>query len=137
MKKVCRTCERELNITSFHFTKKSKDGHEHHCKDCRRTKSQAYYKKNAEKYHAYRRTDAYKKSTARAARAHREKHPERDSAWNAVTVAIRKGDLVSRPCACGEEETQAHHPDYSKPLEVMWVCRRCHHNIHMRERMAT
>jgi hypothetical protein len=39
---------------------------------------------------------------------------------------------------CGIEVTdkrrlQGHHPDYSKPLEVIWVCDSCHKDIHRAE----
>jgi hypothetical protein len=38
----------------------------------------------------------------------------------------RRGILVQRPCKCGDPDTQMHHHDYSKPLEVEWLCHRCH-----------
>lgn len=31
---------------------------------------------------------------------------------------------------CSNKNVQAHHLDYSKPLEVVWVCRSCHENLH-------
>lgn len=53
--------------------------------------------------------------------------------------AIRKGILSPKPCEiCGEIGTmkdgrisvQAHHDDYNKPLEVRWLCQKCHHEWH-------
>jgi len=39
-----------------------------------------------------------------------------------------------RPAACERCgitcTTHGHHPDYSKPLEVVWVCRKCHAKEH-------
>lgn len=43
-----------------------------------------------------------------------------------VTYAIRVGILVKEACYCGETKVEAHHPDYSKPLEVIWACKRHH-----------
>lgn len=58
--------------------------------------------------------------------------PERKVAAMAVRDAIRKGDLVRpRTCsACGTYSAliQGHHDDYSKPLEVRWLCPSCHHH---------
>jgi ribosomal protein S27AE len=35
------------------------------------------------------------------------------------------------PCIrCGEEKSLAHHEDYDKPLEVMWLCQPCHKQRH-------
>jgi hypothetical protein len=33
-------------------------------------------------------------------------------------------------CSIGNVVIHAHHPDYSKPREVVWTCHRCHENIH-------
>lgn len=42
--------------------------------------------------------------------------------------ARRRGELISQPCeVCGALKVEAHHDDYSKPLEVRWLCRP-HHN---------
>jgi ribosomal protein S27AE len=39
--------------------------------------------------------------------------------------------LVRMPCIrCGEAKSVAHHEDYDKPLEVMWLCQPCHKQRH-------
>mgnify|MGYP001563464033 CR=1 FL=1 len=49
---------------------------------------------------------------------------------NFTNRAIRLGLLVPKPCeACGVTDVQAHHDDYSKPLDVRWLCR-THHAVH-------
>lgn len=62
-----------------------------------------------------------------------------DPAHNKVEKAVKRGDLIPQPCeACGAEyefkdgrrAVQAHHDDYSKPLDVRWLCQRCHHEEH-------
>ena len=51
-----------------------------------------------------------------------------------VTNALRLGDLVRQPCAkCGDADSEAHHEDYSKPLDVTWLCRPCHNRAHGRQ----
>lgn len=55
------------------------------------------------------------------------------AAWYTTTEAIRKGELV-RPetcdrCAVGGR-IEAHHDDYGNPLDVRWLCRKCHRARH-------
>ncbi len=49
-------------------------------------------------------------------------------------MAIRRGILVIYPCqVCGGvSNIEAHHPDYSKYLEVNWFCRICHREHHQK-----
>ena len=58
---------------------------------------------------------------------------QRSRARGIVAVAIRKGTLVRQPCAeCGKANADAHHRDYSKPLEVEWLCELHHMSRHRR-----
>jgi hypothetical protein len=53
--------------------------------------------------------------------------------WAAVKYAISNGRL-QRTAACQkcttEGKVSAHHEDYSKPLDVVWLCRKCHDAKH-------
>lgn len=64
-----------------------------------------------------------------AVKRYAQKHPERHAAWTAVLLALRKGKLI-KPTNCQRcsqvMRLEGHHHDYSKPLEVEWLCRKCH-----------
>jgi hypothetical protein len=48
-----------------------------------------------------------------------------------LKIAIRSGKLVPQPCEiCGNQKTDGHHTDYSKPLDVQWLCRKHHALVH-------
>lgn len=52
-----------------------------------------------------------------------------------VGNAIRDGRLVRKECEiCGNKDVDAHHDDYSQPLNVRWFCRSCHANHHKKLR---
>lgn len=59
------------------------------------------------------------------------RYPERVRARQEVFNAIQRGEIIRQPCSvCGLEKAHAHHEDYSKPLDVMWLCRKHHREIH-------
>lgn len=63
-----------------------------------------------------------------------------DQAQNVLEHAIESGEVIraERCQQCGSSDKfrdgrtaiQGHHTDYNKPLEVMWLCQRCHHEWH-------
>lgn len=58
--------------------------------------------------------------------------PEKYKARMMAGNAIRDGRLIRKPCrACGSTvRVHAHHHDYSKPLDVDWLCAPCHRHEH-------
>lgn len=62
-------------------------------------------------------------------RKYDKKYPERKSAYNKLCIAIKRGEIIKKPCRdCDLINVQGHHPDYSKPLEVIWLCP-SHHKL--------
>lgn len=54
-------------------------------------------------------------------------HAEKVRARHALNHAVEAGRIVPQPCGkCHAPKAQAHHHDYSKPLEVEWLCAKCH-----------
>jgi hypothetical protein len=71
----------------------------------------------------------------------RKRHPltqEQRRKNNARGKARRfwlRGKLRQKPCRqCGESRTERHHPDYARPLYVIWLCRPCHLMLHANKR---
>jgi len=45
--------------------------------------------------------------------------------------ALRKGRISKQACReCRSPKSETHHPDYGKPLDVVWLCRPCHRKTH-------
>lgn len=56
---------------------------------------------------------------------------KRMSARAMANVAVRRGAIKRQPCeSCGAELAEKHHPDYTKPYDVIWLCRPCHMQKH-------
>lgn len=52
-------------------------------------------------------------------------------ARNIVRNRIYRGTLTRKPCEkCGLPNAHAHHDDYSKPLEIRWLCPVHHKEAH-------
>lgn len=74
---------------------------------------------------------------AASTEAQRKRHPEKARARRAITVAVAQGRLT-KPDACEKCQAPAddpadlhgHHDDYSRPLDVRWLCRGCHAAAH-------
>jgi ribosomal protein S27AE len=58
----------------------------------------------------------------------------KDYARRLVQQAILRGELIKKPCEeCGEDNfaiVEAHHEDHALPLEVRWLCIKCHAKLH-------
>lgn len=82
----------------------------------------------------------YRDSNRKAVKKHYEnnkpfkKNQVKDSRYKArlkLNVATRDGLIIRKPCeVCGDKKTEGHHHDYSKPLDVRWLCTKHHMEIH-------
>lgn len=72
-----------------------------------------------------------RKRLAAAARRTDPVEAHKQSVRRQTRHAIARGDLTRQPCeVCGAVNVDAHHDDYSKPLEVRWLCRVHHSEFH-------
>lgn len=58
-------------------------------------------------------------------------NPEKRRAQKTVENHLKARKIARQPCErCGAEKVHAHHDDYSKPLDVMWLCPKHHKERH-------
>lgn len=85
----------------------------------------------------YRLTEKSKRALREWKRRYDAAHPEKSAAHSKVAHALKRGVLSKRPCEkCGDPRSEAHHDDYSKPLDVRWLCRPCHMEHHRLEKLT-
>lgn len=64
--------------------------------------------------------------------------PERIAARIKLRQAVKAGRIQRKPCEkCGNKASEGHHSDYSKPYDVIWLCRKHHTEAHREELCLT
>lgn len=103
------------------------------CRLCRNKSQRDYIRKHPEKRKDYTlKWIANNKEKNREIKAKwKAANGTRAKAWAAVEKATKNGDLLKEPCSiCHDPNSQAHHEDYSKPLDVIWLCPKHHGERH-------
>lgn len=119
--KKCSKCQVWKPLDQFRRSSSQHDGLQATCKECMR----AYLKE-------YRQSESGKASQARSHARRRAKDPQKVAARAELQRAVMLGEVVRGPCEkCGTTEgVEGHHEDYSKPLDVRWLCRKDHRLEH-------
>jgi len=130
--KICTKCDERKPLEGFHRDKKAANGRRGDCKECHRLTKRAHDRalrkapidermERSRKNRKYERRYAAKNSIKRKAKGD-------------LRRAVKRGDIV-KPLACAEcrktsRKIEAHHPNYAKWRDVMWLCRQCHNDWH-------
>ncbi len=142
----CKSCERALSANDFYASNLSR------CKECVKAGVKANRSEKLDYYRLYdrqryrerpeRKAAAKKSANSPAGIASKEKaiarskaeEPHKWAARYAVSNALRDGKL-KRGTECffcaATGKLHAHHHDYSKPLDVFWLCPPCHGKLHV------
>jgi hypothetical protein len=131
--KICKNCKEPKPLHDFFRQAATSDGHQARCKDCEKIRAQKKYEASKEIRKSQMRENFeanrslyYQRQSVLA-----KKYPDRTKARQAVSNAVYRKELVKSPCVfCANVKSEAHHPDYSRPLDVVWMCRRCHRILH-------
>lgn len=118
VERACNVCKELLPLEKFAIDKWRAGGRSLRCRNCHNVMSRDWFSRNKEK--RVQKTSAW-----------RSAHPNRNRAHKIVASALERGELKKPAacCRCGSSKAKridAHHDDYDKPLDVMWLCRSCH-----------
>lgn len=124
----CKSCLCEKPVDAFYASNKTR------CKECIKASVRENRLERIEHYRQYDRMRSSQPhrmaNNFKQSQAWREKYPNRMKAQNAVNNAVRDGRLKKQPCMVCGEKAVAHHPDYSKFLDVIWLCQPHHKEVH-------
>ena len=130
--KVCFKCGKRKKLEQFYKHPKMADGRVNKCKECNKKDVRENRKAKIDYYRAYDR-DRGNRQTLEYRKRYAENNPIKYGARTMVNNAVRDGRLT-KPNKCqecgGKTRLHGHHDDYSKPLQVRWLCPACHHQWH-------
>ena len=148
MTNTCKVCNVTSDVAEFYtgMTSRCKDCHKRKVKENREGKSEYYREYDAkrfqenpkvrERHKRYQNTTIGKLSINASRKKWMEKSPDKRAAHVILGNAVRSG-LIEKPnsCSrCGKIEVSrrihAHHHDYTKPVDVTWLCTQCHKDEH-------
>lgn len=139
--KACTKCGGSFPLDEFYRDKSTRDGLGCWCKECVKKRSRAWQDANrehvlAQKKEYYQRPGKHELNYVNVRKA-MERHPGKVAAREKLKSAIRHGKLIRQPCEkCSKPKAQGHHYDYTRPLDVRWLCTRCHGEEHRHENAA-
>lgn len=137
--KRCSKCHELKPETEFYKDKRTKDGLKCQCKKCHckttvATRDEDKHRKSNKEY--MRRAYQSDPDKVRAYwRTRAENDPKKSKARSLLNSTVRNGKIQKPTCCerCGAiGMVYGHHSDYSKPMDVEWLCADCHGEQHRR-----
>jgi hypothetical protein len=134
--KKCTSCGETKSVLDFYKHATITGAYAARCKRCARAATmESRAKKRDEllerqRIHQRNFSPEVRKRRIEKRTQYRAEYPERYAAAQALNVATRSGKIVPQPCFVCGEKAEAHHPDYSRPLDVVWLCQPHHREAH-------
>ncbi len=125
----CKTCSIDKPSEGFYVSNKTR------CKECVKDAVNKNRLANIDRIRAYDRSRASMPHRMANNFSHsqewRKEYPNRARAQSRVAHALASGKLEKHPCfICGSDKVVGHHPDYDRPLDVVWLCQPHHKQAH-------
>lgn len=131
--KRCFKCSVRKSVNYFYAHPEMKDGYLNKCKDCSRKDISLNRGLKIEYYRKYDR-DRGNRQPSWYLKSYRSKNPEKYKAHCALNNAVRDGRVKKGTClVCKDVNVHGHHEDYTKPLDVIWLCASHHMEAHARK----
>ena len=131
--KPCTKCKIKKEASDFGKDRRAQDRLLSQCKECKLAYRQSHKSERRAYDRVYYGTPTGRTVKLGSSKKQRLKYPEKKKAAGILNRAVATGKLKrSVFCeSCGlPAKTEGHHSDYSKPLEVEWLCRKCHVEVH-------
>jgi len=136
--KKCRKCNIDKVITDYYTHRQMPDGHLNICIECTKSRVSLYGKTERGRINDSNRNKKekrkkwlvdYQKNYLR--KKYIKKYKARSMYWS----YIKNKHIQKQSCEiCNTDPSvskiEAHHDDYDKPLDVRWLCIRCHKEWH-------
>lgn len=138
--KTCFKCGLLKPLEEFYAHPMMADGRLNKCKVCARRDANATRAARPEYYRAYDRNRAglpHRRERAKKIYARwRMQFPNRKKAQAMFRHAMLRGEIQRWPCLICGANAEGHHPDYDRPLDVVWLCSSHHKQAHALTRRA-
>lgn len=87
-------------------------------------------RRRAQRAERRRNDPAYREKLKAQKARHKARWNDRIRARGLLAHAVDRGKLLRQPCeVCSNPKSEAHHADYSRPLEVAWLCFKHHREV--------
>lgn len=154
--KICFKCKQKKPLKEFYTHPQMADGYLNKCKECNKFDAKEIRAAKLDYYKKYDRERAslpsrvkkrkeiaerwkidpeLKKRRSALNKEWKERNKLKRAAHVLTSNAIATKKLNKTPCeVCGVKKVEAYHDDYTKPLDVRWLCRKHHMQHHKEER---
>ena len=126
--RICGLCGIEKPLEEYQRNKSNPLGRAYWCKDCRRDfDRQRNLRPDRRLYiKQWEQSERGKQLRAISRKNDRQQNKNKYRARRLLNKLIKEGVINRMPCEICRKTGNGHHPDYSKPTEVVWLCRKHH-----------